>query len=108
MKDNWLGASALAAGVAGLITTIIIGTRRAAVNGAQVTKSFAKAVRDAIKKLGPWAVPLANLLYGILKGGAVVLRWLASNLWVLVLAFVWFACDYYKNSRKAVTSKQRK
>ena len=90
----------MVAGVAGLITTIIIGARRAAVNGAQATKSFAKAVRDAIKKLGPWAVPIANLLYGILKGGAAVLGWLASNLWVLVLAFVWFAYDYYKNSRK--------
>ena len=96
IKDNWLGVSAFAAGVAGLITTIIIGARTAAVKGAQATKSFAKAVRDAIKKLGPWAVPLANLLYGILKGGAAVLGWLASNLWVLVLAFVWFSYDYYK------------
>ena len=108
MKDNWLGVSALAAGVAGLITTIIIGARRAAVNGAQATKSFAKAVRDAIKKLGPWAVPLANLIYGILKGGAAVLGWLASNLWVLVLALVWFVYDYYKNNRKPVKSKPKK
>ena len=44
IKENWLGASALAASIAGLITTIIIGARIAAVKGAQVTKSFAKNV----------------------------------------------------------------
>ena len=103
MKENWLGASALAASVAGLITTIIIGARKAAVKGAQATKSFAKFVRDAIKKLGPWAVPIANFLYTVLKGGVSLLGWLASNLWVLLLAFLY----YYYESRRLPLTKRR-
>lgn len=78
-KENWLGASALAASVAGLITTIIIGARTAAVKGAQATKSLAQAARDAIKKLGPWALPLAAFLYWVLNGGAAALSWLCGQ-----------------------------
>ena len=107
VKENWLGASALAASVASLIAAVIVGARTAAVKGMKATKSFAKAVRDAIKKLGLWAVPIANFLYTLLKGGAAVLGWLASNLWVLVLALTWFAYDYYKEARSRPTTSER-
>ena len=58
-------------------------------------KTFAQAVKSAIKELGPWPIPLMNFLHGVLKAGAAALGWLAtSNLWVLVIALAWFLCDY--------------
>ena len=95
-KENWLGASSLAARLTGLITTIIIGARTAAVKGVQATKSFVQAARDAIKKLGPWALPLSAFLYWVLKGGATALSWLSMNLWVAVLIAVAIAYYYFR------------
>ena len=43
-KENLVGLSALAISVAGIITTIIVGARKALVKGAQATGKFAKAV----------------------------------------------------------------
>ena len=74
-KENWLGASALRESVAGLITSII-GTRTAAIKGAQATKSFAQSARNAIKKLGLWALALVAFVNWILNGCAAALSWL--------------------------------
>ena len=93
-KENWLGASALAASVASLITTVIVEARTAAVKGAQVTKSFVRVARDAIKKLGSWALPLAAFVYWMLSSAA--LSWLSRNLWVVVLIAVAIAYYYFR------------
>ena len=97
-KENWLGASALAITVASLLTTIIVGLRSVAKSGAGATKSFAVAVRDAIKKLGPWAAPLAALAYFLANGGGKVLSWVANNLWFVVLLVVVYI--YYKYRKR--------
>ena len=71
---------------ASLFTTLTIGARSAATKVARAVGSFAQAVKNAMKKLGPWAVPLANFLYSVLKASAAALSWLASKLWVLAIA----------------------
>ena len=58
----------------------------------QATKSSAQSARDAIKKLDPWALPLATFFYWIRKGGAAALSWLSKNLWVVLIAV---AIAYY-------------
>ena len=56
-------------------------------------KSFAQASRDAIKKLGSLALPLAAFVYWMLNGGTAALSWLSKNIWVVVLITV--AIAYY-------------
>ena len=89
----------MAASLAGLITTIIIGARTAAVKGAQATNSFALAARVAIKKLGPWALPLAAFVYWMLNGGTAALSWLSKNLWVVVLITVAIAYNCFRRHK---------
>ena len=77
----------MGASVAGLITSIIVKAMTATVKWAQgITKSLAQTARDATKKLGPWALPLAAFVYWMLNGGAAVLSWLSKNLWVVLIA----------------------
>ena len=95
-KENWLGASALGITIASLITTVIVGARAAIARGAKATLSFAKAVKDVIAKLGPWATSLANLVYNIIKAGAGVISFLAKNLWIVVMALIYFLLEMRK------------
>ena len=95
-KKNIVVVSALAISIAGIITTIVIGARSAIVKGAQVTSKFAKAVANIGKKLCPVLGPLLNVIAQAISWGAKGLTWLASNLWVLALAALWFICDYYR------------
>ena len=52
---------------ASLLITVEIGARSAATKGARAVGSFVQAVKNAVKRLGSWAVPLANFLYSVLK-----------------------------------------
>ena len=60
-KENILGISAVPIWVAGVLTTIIIGTQTAIVKGAQATTKFGKAVTNLVKKLVTLIVP-SNLM----------------------------------------------
>ena len=86
--------------IAGIITTIIVGARKAIAQGAQATSKFAKAVANLGKKRLPVLGPLLNVIAQAISWGAKGLAWLASNLWVLVLAALWFIYDYYKQRRR--------
>ena len=61
-KENLVGVSALTISVAGIITIIIVGVRKAIVKGAQATGKFAKAVYYLGKKLGSLLAPLLNIV----------------------------------------------
>ena len=61
-KENLVGLSALAISVAGIITTIIVGARKALIKGAQATDKFAKAVYNLGKKLGALSAPILNVI----------------------------------------------
>ena len=50
-KENLVGVSALAISIASIITTIIVGARKATSQGAKATGKFAKAVYNLGKKL---------------------------------------------------------
>ena len=99
-KENLVGLSVLAISIAGIITTIILGARKAISQAAKATGKFAKAVYNLGKKLGPLLAPLLNITSQAISWGAKGLAWLASNLWVLALAFAWFIYDQYKQRRK--------
>ena len=99
-KENMVGLSAIAISVAGIITTIIIGARNAIVCGAQATGKFAKALYNLSKKLGSLAAPLLNILAQAISLGAKGLTWLASSLWVLVIALTLYIYERYKQRRK--------
>ena len=99
-KENMVGVSALAISVAGIITTIVIGARKAISTGAQATGKFAKALYNLGKKLGPLLALLLNIIPQAISRGAKGLAWLSSNLWVLVITVVWFIYDQYKQRRR--------
>ena len=94
------GISALAISIPGIITTIIVGARKALIKGAQATGKFAKAVYNLGKKLGALLAPILNVIAQALSWGAKGLAWLANNLWILALAVTWFIYDQYKKRRK--------
>ena len=99
-KENLLGLSAITITVAGIITTVVIGARKAIVKGAQAVGKFAKALANLGKKLGPILAPLFNIIAGHVSLGAKGLAWLASNLWVLAIAVAWLIYDYSKERRR--------
>ena len=87
-------------GVAGIITTVSLSTRNAIKKGAKVTGNLAKAIYNLDKKLLPILIPLFNMLATVISWRVKGLTGLASNLWVLALAFAWFTYDQYKQRRK--------
>ena len=99
-KENLLGVSVLAISIAGIITTIVVGARKAISKGAKVTSKFAKAVYNLGKKLGPLLAPILNVIAQALSWAAKGLAWLAPNLRILALAFAWFVYDQHKERRK--------
>ena len=95
-KENMVGLSALAVSVAGIITTIIVGVRKAILRGSQATGKFAKALYNLGKKLGSLITPLLHIIAQVISLGAKGLTWLASNLWVLVVAFTLYLVGEYR------------
>ena len=79
-KENMVGLSVLAISFVGIITTIIVGARKAIISGAKATGEFAKALYNLGKKLGALLAPLLNLAAQLVSLGAKGLTWLASNL----------------------------
>ena len=69
-KDNLVRVSALAISIAGMITTIVMGARKAFKKGAQATGKFAEALYNLGKKLGPLLVPLLNIIAQAITWGA--------------------------------------
>ena len=68
-KENLVGLSAIAISVAGIITTIIIGARKAILRGAQATGKFAKALYNLGKKLGSLLAPLLYIIAQAISWG---------------------------------------
>ena len=95
-----VGLSALAVSIAGIITTIIVSARKAILRGSQATGKFAKTLYNLGKKLGSLAAPLLNIIAQVISFGAKGLAWLASNLWVLVVAFTLYLVGEYRKRRK--------
>ena len=86
-KENMVGLSALIVSIVGIITTIIVSARKASLRGAQATEEFAKALYNLGQKLGSLIATLLNIIAQVISLGSKGLAWLASNLWVLVVAF---------------------
>ena len=99
-KENMVRLSATVISVAGIITTIIIGARKAILHGSQATGKFAKALYNLGKKRGSSIAPLLYILAQAISLGAKRLTWHASNLWVLVVAFTLYLVGEYKKRRK--------
>ena len=99
-KENLVGVSALAISIGAIITTIIVGTRKALVKGAQATGKFSNAVYNLGKELGSLQAPLLNIISEAIALGAKGLAWSANNLWLPALALAWFIYDQYKQRRK--------
>ena len=100
VKENLVDISALTIPVAGIITTIVIGARKALIKCAQATGKFAKAVYNLGKKLGALLAPILNVIAQALSWGAKGLAWLANNLWLLAIAVAWFIYDQYKQGKR--------
>ena len=86
-KENMVGLSTLVVSIVGIITTIIVSARKASLRGAQATEEFAKALYNLGQKLGSLIATLLNIIAQVISLGSKGLAWLASNLWVLVVAF---------------------
>ena len=95
-KENLIGLSVISISIAGIITTIIIGARRAIKQGANALGSLGKALANLAKKLGPLLAPLLNLISQILTWGAKGIAFLAKNLWILAIALAYFLYNRWK------------
>lgn len=74
-RENLVGVSILAISIAGIITTIIVGVRKAISQGARATGKFAKVVYNLGKKLGSLLAPLLNIINQAIALGAKGLAW---------------------------------
>ncbi|CAB3983705.1 Hypothetical predicted protein [Paramuricea clavata] len=91
-----VGLAGVAISTAGLITALLIHARGVVVRGARATGKVAKTLANLAKNVAPILVPVLNAIATALSWGAKGLTWLASNLWVLVLAVVIMVYEYYK------------
>ena len=82
-KENLVGLSAIAITIAGIVTTVAIAGRKTVKQAANATGKLAKALVNVGKKLGPE------------KG----IEFLAKNLWLIAVAFAWFAYNEYKKKK---------
>ena len=89
-RENLIGFSAIAISIAGIITTVVIAGRKAVKETAKGVGRVAKALFNLGKKLGPLIAPILNILATAVSWGVKGLEFLSKNLWLLVIAFVWF------------------
>ena len=99
-KKNMVGLSVVAISIAGIITTIVVSARKAVLHGGQENGKFAKALYNLGQKIGSLIAPLLNIIAQVISLGAKGLAWLASNLWVLVVAFTLYLVGEYRKRRK--------
>ena len=95
-----VGLSVVAISIAGIITTIVVSARKAVLHGGQENGKFAKALYNLGQKIGSLIAPLLNIIAQVISLGAKGLAWLASNLWVLVVAFTLYLVGEYRKRRK--------
>ena len=95
-KENLVGLSSLAINVAGFATLAVLAARKAIAKGAQGVSKVSKAVANVGKKVAPLVASALKLIAQILTWGAKGLAFLATNLWILAIAFAWFIYDQYK------------
>ena len=95
-RENLIGFSAIAISIAGIITTVIIAGRKAVKGTAKGVGTVAKALFNLGKKLGPLIAPILNMLATAVSWGAKGLEFLSKNLWLLVLAVLWFLAKLTK------------
>jgi hypothetical protein len=85
-KANMVDLAGLTLSTAGLITALLIHARGAIVGAAKATGKVAKALANVAKTGAPVLVPVLNAIATVLSWGAKGIAWLASHLWVLVVA----------------------
>ncbi|CAB4031793.1 Hypothetical predicted protein, partial [Paramuricea clavata] len=81
-----VGLVGIAVSTASLITALLIHARGAIVKTAKATGKVAKTLANLAKKAGPILVPILNAVATALSWGAKGITWLASHLWVVVVA----------------------
>ena len=79
--------------IAGIITTIVIRTRKVIKQGSKAVNSLAKAIANIGKKLGLLIAPILNLIAQMLTWGAKGIEFLAKNLWLLAIMIAYFVYD---------------
>jgi hypothetical protein len=89
-----VGLTGIAVSSAGLITALLIHVRGAIVGTAKATSKVAKALANIGKEGAPILVPVLNAISTALSWGAKGIAWLASHLWVLVVAAALLVYDY--------------
>ena len=88
-KKNLAGLSVVAISVAGIVTTIVMGTKNAVKRGASATSKFAKSLAKVAEKAVPVIGGLLNLAAKLLTLGAKEINLLSNNLWILAVAITY-------------------
>ena len=88
-KRNLGGISIVAISVAGIITTIVVGTRNAVKGGARATSKFAQTLRKFAEKAAPVVGALLNLAAKVLTLGAKAVGCLSEHLWILAVTIAY-------------------
>ena len=88
-KRNLGGISIVAISVAGIITTIVMGTRNAVKGGARATSKFAQTLRKFAEKAAPVVGALLNLAAKVLTLGAKAIGCLSEHLWILAVTIAY-------------------
>ena len=89
-----VGLTGVAVSTAGLIIALLIQARGAIVGTAKATSKVAKALANIAKKGAPILIPVLNAIATALLWSARGIAWLASHLWVLVVAAALLVYDY--------------
>ena len=79
----------VAISVAGIITTIVMGTRNAVKRGARATSKFAKTLAKIAEKAAPVLGALLNLVAKVRTLGAKAVGFLSEHLWILAVAIAY-------------------
>jgi hypothetical protein len=95
LGEEKVGLTGIAVSTAGLITALLIHARGAIIGTAKATSKVAKALTNIAKKGAPILVPILNAVATALSWGAKGIAWLASHLWVLVIAAALMVYSYY-------------
>ena len=106
-RENITGISVVAISIAGVITTVVMGAKKALIRGARAVGKFGRAVANIAKKFGPVLSALGKLISKVLTLGAKGIMFLSRNL-LLAVALAYFIYNEYKARRGQRTRIARK
>ena len=107
VKKNGIAASSILISLGAVVPMLATSLQSGVKNLADGTYKFGKGLVNVLKKLGPIFSALGNVLLAVLKIFSNGFLWLSSNLWVLLVALVFFLWTGYRYTYGMQTVKRK-